>query len=64
MLSPASRTPNENGTIRARCYREQCHIRVVTAHQNETNVTLKNRESKDLPLDSDFDLSFEKTSTD
>lgn len=51
-------TPQNDGTIRARCYRETCHIRAVTPDRKETTAILKNGESKEVPIESDFDLSF------
>ena len=49
--------PNDDGTIRTRCLRGECVIRVTTSNMLRFSVTLKKGETKDLPLDSDFDVS-------
>lgn len=49
-------TPLDGGMIRLRCYREQCAIRVGL----RPTVTLQNEESRDFPLDSDFDITFDR----
>lgn len=53
-------TPNDDGTLRTRCAREQCRIRVTTADKKASVVTLKKGETKDLPFDADYEVSFTK----
>ena len=49
--------PNDDGTVRTRCLRSTCVIRVTAADAKQFTVTMKKGESKDLPLDSDFDVT-------
>jgi hypothetical protein len=53
-------TLNEDGTVRTRCLRPRCRIRVTTTDKRESSVTLESGQWKDLPLDADFDLAFER----
>jgi hypothetical protein len=50
-------TPDPNGKMRLHCMRAECQIQ-VTVSGKQTSVTLKKDQSRALPLDADYDVTF------
>lgn len=52
--------PLSTKTVRLRCLREQCTFAATTANGTRTDATLRKGETKELPLDADFVVGFER----
>jgi hypothetical protein len=51
-------TPNTDGTVKFRCGRERCQVRVTTPDAKVSSFDLKSDQSQNLPVDADFELTF------